>query len=186
MIRTVLAHLRAQWMGALALFLVLVGGTAYAADTIGSSDIINGEVKSVDIGNNQVRSVDVTNDGLTGADIVESSLTTVPDADTLDGRDSKDFARLGGVINGDGSISQGSGFSVSHPSDGEYQVSFPSGTLSNANCPPLVTAVVFAGIVRHPQLSGRSCSGLGAGSFTIKTLDNDGVAHDTPFLFMAM
>ena len=37
MIRTVLAHLRAQWMGALALFLVLAGGTAYAADTIGSS-----------------------------------------------------------------------------------------------------------------------------------------------------
>ena len=31
MIRTVLAHLRAQWMGALALFLVLAGGTAYAA-----------------------------------------------------------------------------------------------------------------------------------------------------------
>ena len=186
MISTVLAHLRAQWMGALALFLVLAGGTAYAANTIGSSDIINGQVKSADIGNNQVRSIDVTNDGLTGVDILESSLATVPDADTLDGRDSKDFARLGGVINGDGSILQGSGFTVSHPSDGEYQVSFPSGTLSNANCPPLATAMVFSGIVRNPQISSRTCSGLGAGSFTIKTLDTDGVAHDTPFVFMGM
>ncbi len=191
MIRTVLAHLRAQWMGALALFLVLAGGTAYAADTIGSSDIINGQVKSADIGNNQVRSADVRDDtlghgGLTGADIVEGSLGPVPNADTLDGRDSKDFARLGGLVNGDGSILQGSGFTISHPADGEYQVSFPSGTLSNANCPPLATAMVFSGIVRHPQITGRSCSGLGAGSFTIRTLDNDGVAHDTPFVFMAM
>ena len=73
MISTILAHLRAQWMGALALFLVLAGGTAYAANTIASSDIINGEVKSVDVGNNQVRSVDVTNEGLTGADIEDQS-----------------------------------------------------------------------------------------------------------------
>jgi hypothetical protein len=170
---------------------VLAGGTAYAANTIGSSDIINGQVKSADIGNNQVRSADVRDDtiangGLTGKDIIEGSLGTVPAADTLDGMDSKDFARLGGVVNGDGSILQGSGFTVSHPSDGEYQVSFPSGTLSNANCPPVATAVVFSGIVRNPQISGRGCSGLGAGSFTIKTLDNDGVAHDTPFVFMGM
>ncbi len=120
MIRTVLAHLRAQWMGALALFLVLAGGTAYAANTIGSSDIIDGQVKTADIGNNQVRSADVRDDalangGLTGADIVESSLGPVPNADTLDGKDSKDFARLGGLVNGDGSILQGSGFTVSHP-----------------------------------------------------------------------
>lgn len=186
MISTVLAYLRAQWMGALALFLVLAGGTAYAANTIGSSDIINGEVRSVDIGNNQVRSVDVTSDGLTGADILESSLGTVPDADTLDGKDSKDFARLGGVVAGDGSILQGSGFTVSRVGDGEYQVSFPNGTLSNANCPPVATAIPFSGIVRHPQMSGRGCSGLGAGSFTIRMLDSDGIAHDTPFLFMAM
>ena len=101
------------------------------------------------------------NGGLTGADIVEGSLGPVPNADTLDGKDSKDFARLGGLVNGDGSILQGSGFTVSHPDEGEYQISFPSGTLSNANCPPMATAMVFAGIVRHPQISGRSCSGLG-------------------------
>jgi hypothetical protein len=78
MLRTVFAHLRAQWMGALALFLVIAGGTAYAADTIGSSDIIDGQVKTADIGNNQVYSADVRDDtllngGLTGADIKDQS-----------------------------------------------------------------------------------------------------------------
>ena len=95
------------------------------------------------------------------------------------------FARLGGLINGDGTISQGTGFTVTHPSDGEYVVSFPAGTLGTF-CPPVVTAVVFAGVVRNPQISGRLCSGLGAGNFTLKTLDTAGVAHDTPFMFIAM
>jgi hypothetical protein len=56
-----LAHLRRQWMGALALFLVLTGGTAYAAgaldgplpgtNRVGSLDIINGQVLAADVGN---------------------------------------------------------------------------------------------------------------------------------------
>ena len=74
MVHAVLTHIRAQWMGALSLFLVIAGGTAYAANTIGSSDIINesilsqdvrnGEVQSADIGNNQVASADVRDDTL--------------------------------------------------------------------------------------------------------------------------
>jgi hypothetical protein len=119
---------------------------------------------------------------LAGVDGAGSGL----DADTLDGVDSKSFARLGGVVNGDGTIVQGTGFTVSRLSDGEYQVSFPAGTLSNAMCPPVATAMVFSGLVRNPQVSSRSCSGLGAGSFTVKTLDTSGVPHDTPFLFIAM
>jgi collagen triple helix repeat protein len=107
------------------------------------------------------------------------------DADTLDGITSRGFARLGGVVNGDGTITQGTGFTVTHPADGEYQVSFPAGTLGTI-CPPIVTAVVFAGVVRNPQVVGRGCSGLGAGNFTLKTLDTAGVAHDTPFVFIAM
>ena len=50
MLGRVLARMRAQWAGFLALFLVIAGGTAYAANTIGSTDIINGQVKSADIG----------------------------------------------------------------------------------------------------------------------------------------
>ena len=63
MVRTV-AHVRAQWMGALSLFLVLVGGTAYAANTIGIADVIN----------ESLRSQDLRNDNVTGDDVLESSL----------------------------------------------------------------------------------------------------------------
>ena len=83
--------------GLLALFLVIAGGTAYAADTIGSSDIIDGSGKDGnDIGNNQVYSADVRDDtlnngGLSGADIREDSLAKVPDADELDGLSSEAF-----------------------------------------------------------------------------------------------
>lgn len=59
-----IALVHAQWAGLLALFLVIAGGTAYAANTIGSTDIINGQVKSVDIGNNEVTSADVRDDTL--------------------------------------------------------------------------------------------------------------------------
>jgi hypothetical protein len=108
------------------------------------------------------------------------------DADSLDGSSSEAFARLGGGVNGDGSIFQGSGFTVTHAGDGEYQVAFPAGTLSSVHCPPIVTAIPFSGLVRNPQLSGRGCSGNGAGSFTLKMLDAAGTPHDTPFLFIAM
>ena len=79
MLSRLLAHVRQQWMGALALFLVLTSGVAYAANTVVSSDIVDGEVKSVDVGNNQVRSVDVRDDrltdgGLQSADLAPSSV----------------------------------------------------------------------------------------------------------------
>jgi hypothetical protein len=92
-----LAHLRRQWMGALALFLVLTGGTAYAANTVFSEDIVNGEVKNPDLAANAVTTGKIANGGvglgdlaadsvnggkvvnnsLTGADVVESSLNGV-------------------------------------------------------------------------------------------------------------
>src|SRR4051794_1938971 len=85
------------------------------------------------------------------------------DADSLDGINSKAFARLGGEVNGDGTIVQGSGFTVTHVGEGEYRVAFPAGTLSSANCPPIVTATPISGLVRIPQISGRGCSGDGGG-----------------------
>jgi hypothetical protein len=51
----------------------LTGGVAYAANTIGSTDIINGQVKSVDIGTGQVQAIDVRNEGLTGAEVADQS-----------------------------------------------------------------------------------------------------------------
>jgi hypothetical protein len=65
-----IAHLRAQWMGALALFLVIAGGTAYAANTIGSNDVIDNSLLSADLKNNQaVKSADVADGQLDGKDV---------------------------------------------------------------------------------------------------------------------
>jgi len=93
MLRRVGLHLRHQWMGAVALFLVLSSGTAYAV-----TQIDRNSVKSKHIVNGQVKSSDVEDDGVTGVDIDESSLDSVPsagDAGTLDNKDSTDFAPAG-------------------------------------------------------------------------------------------
>jgi hypothetical protein len=82
-----LHHIRDQWMGAAALFLVLASGTAYAANTVFTTDIVDGQVKSVDIGNGEVRADDISqgavtgdevrNDALAGADVAGNSLKGV-------------------------------------------------------------------------------------------------------------
>ncbi|HYH60852.1 MAG TPA: hypothetical protein VD766_03205 [Solirubrobacterales bacterium] len=89
MIRKLGSHLRDQWMGALALFIVLGGGTAYAANTVFSSDIVNNEVYGADVRDDSlsggglghvdlkagsVRSSEVGADSLKGGDIAEETL----------------------------------------------------------------------------------------------------------------
>lgn len=73
MLRRLGMHLTNQWMGALALFLVLGGGAAYATGTIGSADIIDESVRSVDLLNNTIHSADIRDDtaggGLRAADL---------------------------------------------------------------------------------------------------------------------
>ena len=69
MVGRVLAHLRAQWMGAIALSLVIAGGTAYAANTVFSTDIVNGEVKAADIATGAVRGPELANGQIGGADV---------------------------------------------------------------------------------------------------------------------
>jgi hypothetical protein len=67
----------ANVMATLAVALVVAGGTAYAANTVFSTDIVNGEVKRPDIGNNAVDGPKVASNSLTGADIKESSINQV-------------------------------------------------------------------------------------------------------------
>ena len=116
-------------IAALALFIALATGSAYAANTVFSSDIVDGEVKGPDLAANAVGSgkiadrqvknadlsigasssntiadggvlsADVRDDNLTGADLLESSLGKVPDADTLDGKDSASFMEGRAVYN---------------------------------------------------------------------------------------
>ena len=76
-------YVKDNLVGFLALFVALGGTGAYAANTIGSTDIIDGQVKSVDVGNGEINSADVKDESLTtfdvstflGADVVDGSLT---------------------------------------------------------------------------------------------------------------
>jgi hypothetical protein len=79
-------HLRSNALGVVAIFIVL-GGTAYAVNgplrghnTVGTKDIINGQVKGRDIHKGAVRSSDVRRNDLTGRDISEASLNLAPGA----------------------------------------------------------------------------------------------------------
>jgi hypothetical protein len=115
-------HIRSNVIGYLALFVAL-SGTAYAIDgplagqnTVGSEDIINGEVLTRDLANDSVntaklvnetvRSADVQNDNLTGADINEGTLSGV-NAGLLDGLDSSAFPRT--FVHGNNSFAPGIG-----------------------------------------------------------------------------
>ena len=75
MLRTLGSHIRNQWAGFLSLFLVLTGGIAYAANTIGSSDIINESILSQDIKNGQVLNPDIANNAVRAGKVFDESLT---------------------------------------------------------------------------------------------------------------
>jgi hypothetical protein len=68
-------RIREQWAGYLSLFLVVAGGTAYAADTIGSSDVINESLLSEDIKNGQVRSGDLATNQVLSAEVRDDNLS---------------------------------------------------------------------------------------------------------------
>ena len=65
--------IRTNALASVALFMAL-GGSAYAANTVFSSDIVDGEVRSVDVADSGLGGVDVAANSLTGADISESAL----------------------------------------------------------------------------------------------------------------
>jgi hypothetical protein len=59
----------ANVMATLAVVLVIGGGAAYAANTVFSTDIVDGEVKTADLASNGVRSVKIANGQVTPADL---------------------------------------------------------------------------------------------------------------------
>ena len=64
----------ANVVSTLALFFVLGGGFAYAANTVFSSDIVDGEVKVADIGQGAVTSAEDAERTLTGRDVFDNTL----------------------------------------------------------------------------------------------------------------
>jgi hypothetical protein len=97
-------------MAALALFLVVAGGTAYAlaaANSVDSASIIDGEVRNRDVAANAIGSGKVIADSLRGEDIDESTLGAVPNSNRLGGQPASAFvprcgltAAQGGAIHG--------------------------------------------------------------------------------------
>jgi hypothetical protein len=73
----------ANVVATLALIVAVGTGSAYAANTVFSTDIVDGQVKSVDIGDGEIKSADVKDESLTtfdistmlGADVVDETLT---------------------------------------------------------------------------------------------------------------
>jgi hypothetical protein len=96
-LRKLQAHVRQQFVGYLALFVAL-GGSAYAAASIGSSDIKDdavlsrhikdGAVQRADIGARSVGGGKVIDDSLTGKDVDEAKLGRVPEAAHAESADS--------------------------------------------------------------------------------------------------
>ena len=74
-------------LAALAFFGVLAGGTAYAANTVFSSDIVDGEVKAADIGQGAVNADEIANGQVKAADIGDGEVKT---ADLANGAASTD------------------------------------------------------------------------------------------------
>jgi hypothetical protein len=91
----------ANVVATLALFVAL-GGTAYAVNTVNSSDIVDGQVKSVDIGQNEIGSADVKDNSINtfdvhsfiGEDVVDG---TLEDQDIAEGTFVNFDATIGGV-----------------------------------------------------------------------------------------
>jgi hypothetical protein len=71
-----------------------LGGTSYAAVTIGSAQIKDNSVRGKDIRNNSLTGRDVKNDSLGGRDVKESALGKVPRASQADRVGGLDASRI--------------------------------------------------------------------------------------------
>ena len=106
MLRKLASMARNQWAGFLALFLVLTGGTAMAVDgslpgqnTVGSADIINGEVTQNDLAGSSVGSVKIADQSVKNNDLGlgASSSNTIADGG-IEGVDVKDNTLKGADV----------------------------------------------------------------------------------------
>jgi hypothetical protein len=92
MAKRLLAHIRNQWIGTLALFIALATGSAYAVEQIQRNSIGAPQIKKSAVGTSELK-----DDKTKGTDVDESSLGQVPsaasaaNADMLDSLDSTAF-----------------------------------------------------------------------------------------------
>jgi hypothetical protein len=102
-ITTRLVHLiRSQFLGLLALGLVLTGGAAYAAaakDSVTSKSIRNGAVRTLDLADKAVTTPKIAPDAVTSEKVADGSLTGADIADGSVTGDDVDESSLGTVAN---------------------------------------------------------------------------------------
>jgi hypothetical protein len=199
MTRKILARLSyANVIATLALFLAL-GGTAYAAGTIGSGAIINNSiksedirdgagVKSVDISNGTIASGDISNGTIASEDILDDTIAsgdisngTIAAADMASGVVTP---RLFGNFNGDdGSLVRGQGIvSSSRFSTGLYFVTF---TQNLSNCVLLSSVASIDATNPESVTSGIGFSG-GATAFVMIRKDFVDNREDADFSVAAL
>ena len=128
---------------AVALWVALSTGVAYAANTVFSKDIVNGEVKTADLDSDAVTSAKVRNQSLIGADLVVGAVRsikildgTVQAVDLADGAvtsakvpdfglSNEDVGVLFAQVNADGTLANSSGgVSAGKIGLGTYDVDF--------------------------------------------------------------
>jgi hypothetical protein len=74
-IRRLTTHARQHAVAYLALFFALGGTSAYAANTIGSADVIDGSLLSVDVKDGEVKNADLAGDAVRTAKIAAGNVT---------------------------------------------------------------------------------------------------------------
>ena len=121
---------------------VALSGSAYAANTVRSVDIVDGQVKSVDLKDGNIRSVDVRDESITGADIFDKSIETTDHSFGSLGRSPRIFA----YVLADGTLQGGQGLTVVRQTDGFYNVTF---TADVTTCAVTVTAESGPASVAH-------------------------------------
>jgi hypothetical protein len=72
--KRIVRHVRANVVAYLALFVALGGTSAYAANTIGSADIIDDSILTQDLKNGQVKSQDLATDAVGSTKIVDDNI----------------------------------------------------------------------------------------------------------------
>jgi hypothetical protein len=98
--RRTMKLIRSNAVALIALFVALGGGSAYAANTVFSTDIVNGQVKSVDVQDNGLTGIDVS--GIGSADVTDQSLTGA-DVSGIGSADVTDQSLTGADVSGIGS-----------------------------------------------------------------------------------
>jgi hypothetical protein len=129
-LRSLLRHLTyANVVATLALF-IAIGGSSYAALSLGSRDVADNSLRSRDIRNNDLRSRDVRNEGLVGRDLRRNSIGGVQ---ILEGRlgPVPNAERVGGVTAGELKLRCPAG-TVAKAAGCVEQASRPAQSFSNA------------------------------------------------------